>query len=84
MGEGVQDLVVFAAAWAGPTVAVEPVEDCVFNGSSGTEERADGIVIDGTGVRICPGIPGGMLTMPGGLYCRLKIDLDLSERIKYW
>ena len=84
MGEGVQDLVVFATAWAGPTVAVEPVEDCIFSGSSGTKETADGIVIDGTGVRICPGILGDMPMMPGGLYCRLKIDLDFSERTKYW
>jgi len=84
VGEGVQvDLVVFAAAWAGPTVVVEElVGDCVF--PSGTEMTVDGNGIDGTGVGIWPAIPGGVLRMAGELYCRLRIDSDLSKRAKYW
>ena len=82
VGEGVQvDLAVFAAAWAGPIVE-ELVGDCVF--PSGTETTADGNVIDRTGVGICPGIPGGVLGMPGESYCRLRIDSDFSKRAKYW
>jgi hypothetical protein len=84
VGEGLQDLVVFAAAWAGPAVVVDAVGVCVFRGSSGTEKTADGKVIDRTGEGISGGIPGGMLLKPGVSYFRLRIDLELSARTKYW
>jgi hypothetical protein len=84
VGEGVQvGLPVFAAAWAGPIVVVELVGDCEFNGSSGTETTADG-VIDRTEVGICPKISDTVLRMLGMVYWRFRIDSDLSKRTKYW